>query len=324
MAWANLFVRAGFTRYDKPYFIANHHVIRKNYLQTIKYIILSMRPEQWIKNFFVFTALLFSKNLFNLSKDIDALIGFVIFCIITGCTYLINDLVDLEKDKLHPAKSQRPLASGRLTRTTGIATVLIVCLTGLSFAFFRNVFFGAIVLAYFLLHVGYSVYLKNIVIIDVATLAAGFVLRVMGGAVIISVLASQWLFLCTILLSLFLGFSKRRHELILLEENAANHRNVLEHYSPYFLDQMIAVVTASTLICYALYTMSKDTIEKLGTSKLIYTIPFVLYGIFRYLYLVHQKEQGGSPTEVMLTDKPMIVNVGLWVLASVVLIYIVH
>ncbi len=283
-----------------------------------------MRPEQWIKNLFVFTALLFSKNLFNLSKDIDALIGFVIFCVITGCTYLVNDLVDLEKDKLHPVKSRRPLASGRLTRTAGIATVIVVCLAGLSFAFLRDICFGAIVLAYFFLNVGYSVYLKNIVIIDVATLAAGFVLRVMGGAVIISVSASQWLFLCTILLSLFLGFSKRRHELILLEEHAASHRNVLEHYSPYFLDQMIAVVTASTLICYALYTMSKDTIEKLGTSKLIYTIPFVLYGIFRYLYLVHQKEQGGSPTEVMLTDKPMIINVGLWVIASVVLIYIVH
>ena len=161
-------------------------------------------------------------------------------------------------------------------------------------------------------------------IIDVLSIAAGFVLRVLGGAAIISVVASQWLILCTILLSLFLGFSKRRHELILLEGSATSHRKVLEHYSPYFLDQMIAVVTASTLICYALYTMSKDTVEKLGTSKLIYTIPFVLYGIFRYLYLVHQKEEGGSPTEIMFADKPMIIDICLWVISSVVFIYIVH
>ncbi|MEK6558730.1 MAG: decaprenyl-phosphate phosphoribosyltransferase [Planctomycetota bacterium] len=283
-----------------------------------------MRPEQWIKNFFVFTALLFSKNLFNLSKDIDALVGFIIFCMITGCAYMINDLVDLEKDKLHPTKSQRPIASGRLNKTTAIKITTIICLVSLSFAFYINSFFGIIVLTYFLLNIGYSIYFKNIVIIDVVTIASGFVLRVLGGAVIISVTSSQWLILCTILLSLFLGFSKRRHELVLLEDNATGHRKVLEHYSPYFLDQMISVVTASTVICYALYTMSKDTIEKLGTSKLIYTIPFVLYGIFRYLYLVHQKEKGGSPTEIVFTDKPMIVNIILWVIASIVFIYIMH
>src|SRR3989339_1208173 len=290
----------------------------------LKHVLLSMRPEQWVKNFFVFTALLFSKNLLNLSKDIEAIVGFTVFCMITGCAYMINDFVDLEKDKLHPVKSLRPLASGRLNKTTAIKIIVLVCLASLFFAFYMNILFGFIVLAYFLLNIGYSIYLKNIVIIDVVTIASGFVLRVLGGAVIISVTSSQWLVLCTILLSLFLGFSKRRHELILLEDNATGHRKVLEHYSPYFLDQMISVVTASTLICYALYTMSKDTIEKLGTSKLIYTIPFVLYGIFRYLYLVHQKEKGGSPTEIMFADKPMIINICLWVISSVVFIYVVH
>lgn len=303
-------------------------MLRKTYTYAnkmiLKYILLSMRPEQWIKNFFVFTALLFSKNLLNPSKDIEAVVGFIIFCMITGCTYMINDLIDLEKDKLHPAKSQRPLASGKLRKETAVKIIVLVCLASLFFAFYMNILFGFIVLAYFLLNIGYSIYLKNIVIIDVVSIAAGFVLRVLGGAVIISVVASQWLILCTILLSLFLGFSKRRHELILLEDSATSHRKVLEHYSPYFLDQMIAVVTASTLICYALYTMSRDTVEKLGTSKLIYTIPFVLYGIFRYLYLVHQKEEGGSPTEIMFTDKPMIINLCLWVISSVVFIYIVH
>lgn len=272
----------------------------------------------------MFTPLLFSKNLFSVTKDIQALVGFIVFCMITGCTYILNDLIDVEKDKLHPIKSQRPLPSGRLRKKTAVTAAAIVCFAGLFLAFFMSALFGIIVLAYLFLNVGYSVYLKNVVIIDVVAIAAGFVLRVAGGAVIISVTASQWLILCTILLSLFLGFSKRRHELVLLESTAINHRRVLEHYSPYFLDQMISVVTASTLICYALYTMSKDTIEKLGTSKLIYTIPFVLYGIFRYLYLVHQREKGGSPTEVLLTDKPMIINVMLWIAASTVFIYVVH
>ncbi len=295
-----------------------------NYIRVLNYVFLSMRPEQWIKNLFVFTALLFSKNLLNLSKDIEVLAGFVIFCMITGGTYLINDLVDLEKDKLHPVKSQRPIASGKLRKTTAIKMLIPVCCVGLFLAFHMSFFFGIIVLAYFFLNIGYSLYLKSIVIIDVVSIAAGFVLRVLGGAVIISVTASQWLILCTILLALFLGFSKRRHELVLLEGGAAEHRSVLEHYNAYFLDQMISVVTASTVICYALYTMSKDTVEKLGTSKLIYTIPFVLYGIFRYLYLVHQKENGGSPTEIMFTDKPMIINVSLWVITVIVFIYVVH
>jgi 4-hydroxybenzoate polyprenyltransferase len=296
---------------------------KQSIFRTMQYVFLSMRPEQWIKNFFVFTALLFSKNLFNLTKDVEAFIGFAIFCMVTGCTYLINDLVDLEKDKLHPIKSLRPLASGKIKKTTAVKVVVLVCIPSFLFAFSNNIHFGIIVLIYFLLNVGYSMFLKNIVIIDVVTIAAGFVLRVLGGAVVINVVASQWLILCAILLSLFLGFSKRRHELVLLEDNAAHHREVLEHYSTYYLDQMISVVTASTLICYALYTMSRDTFEKLGTTKLIYTIPFVLYGIFRYLYLVHQKEKGGSPTEVMFTDKPMIINVGMWIIASIVFIYIV-
>ena len=296
----------------------------RKYLMILKYVILSMRPEQWIKNIFVFAALLFSKNLFSLSKDIEAFIGFIFFCLITGCAYMINDLVDLERDRLHPSKSQRPLTSGSLNKTTAIKIIAIVCSICFPLAFYMNILFGIIILVYLLLNIGYSIYLKDVVIIDVITIAAGFVLRVLGGAVIISVIPSNWLILCTILLSLFLGFSKRRHELVLLEDKSSTHRKVLSYYNTYFLDQMIAVVTASTLICYALYTMSKDTIENLGTSKLIYTVPFVLYGIFRYLYLVHQKEEGGNPTEVMFTDKPMIINTILWVITSVIFIYFVQ
>ncbi len=304
--------------------VVNNRKYLGNYIENLKQIFLSMRPNQWIKNSFVFAALLFSQNLLNLSKDIKVFLGFIIFCLITGCVYIINDLIDLEKDKLHPTKSRRPLASGSLNKTTAVRILVLLCFTGLSLAFYMNSLFGIIVLTYLLLNIGYSIYLKNVVILDVVTISAGFVLRVLGGAIIISVTASQWLLLCTILLSLFLGFSKRRHELVLLEDKASTHRKVLSHYSTYFLDQMIAVVTASTLICYALYTMSKDTIEKLGTSKLIYTVPFVLYGIFRYLYQVHQKEEGGNPTEVIFTDKPMIINVILWVITSVIFIYFVQ
>ncbi len=299
-------------------------IISYSYIRTLKYVLLSMRPEQWIKNSFVFAALLFSQNLLNLSKDIKAIVAFIIFCMITSCAYIINDLIDLEKDKLHPTKSRRPLASGSLNKTTAVTTIVLLCFTGLFLAFYMNSLFGIIVLTYLLLNIGYSLYLKNVVILDVVTISAGFVLRVLGGAIIISVTASQWLVLCTILLSLFLGFSKRRHELVLLGDKSSTHRKVLSYYSTYFLDQMIAVVTASTLICYALYTMSEHTMEKLGTSKLIYTLPFVLYGILRYLYLVHQKEEGGNPTEVIFTDKLLIVNVILWVITSVIFIYFVQ
>ncbi len=291
---------------------------------TVKHIVLSMRPEQWVKNLIVFAALLFSKNLFNLSKGIEAFIGFIIFCLITGCAYMINDLVDLERDRLHLSKSQRPLASGSLNKTTAIKMIAILCSICFPLAFYMNSLFGLIILVYLLLNIGYSIYLKHVVIIDVITIAAGFVLRVLGGAVIISVIPSNWLILCTILLSLFLGFSKRRHELVLLEDKSSSHRKVLSYYNTYFLDQMIAVVTASTLICYVLYTMSEHTIEKLGTSKLIYTVPFVLYGIFRYLYLVHQKEEGGNPSEALFTDMPMIINVILWVITSVMFIYFIQ
>jgi len=293
------------------------------YLKIPKHVFLSMRPEQWIKNIIIFAALLFSKNLFNLSKGIETFIGFIILCLITGCAYIINDLVDLERDRLHPSKSQRPLASGSLNKTIAVMVIAILCFMCFPLAFYMNSLFGIIILIYLLLNVGYSLYLKDVVIIDVFTIAVGFVLRVLGGTVIISVTPSNWLILCTILLSLFLGFSKRRHELVLLENKASTHRKVLSYYDKYFLDQMIAVVTASTLICYALYTMSKDTIENLGTSKLIYTVPFVLYGICRYLYLVHQKQEGGNPTEVMFTDKPMIINTILWIMTSFLFIYIV-
>ncbi len=280
-----------------------------------------MRPSHWVKNLFLFAALIFSGHLLRLDDFIETLIGFFLFSFASSGLYLINDITDIEKDKLHPAKSKRPIPSGALSvgaAWTAAAFLLIVVLAG---SFQVGFEFGIVTTVYVVLNLAYSFFLKNIVILDVMTIAVGFVLRVVAGAVIINVPSSEWLIICTILLSLFLAFSKRRHELTFLERNAVDHRSVLEHYSPHFLDQMTAIVTASTVMSYALYTISEETLKKFGTHNLIYTIPFVLYGIFRYLYLVHRREEGGNPTRILLTDIPMIVNVILWVLACAYIIY---
>lgn len=287
----------------------------------LKAIIISMRPEQWIKNLFVFGPLLFSQNLLDVEKFFAAFLAFLIFCGASGATYLVNDVKDIEEDRYHPAKATRPVASGRLS--VKAATVSAILLSGLCIraSWFLSSKFAAILLAYLTLNLLYSFILKELVIIDVMTISVGFVLRVLAGSAVIDVPTSQWVLICTALIALFLGFSKRRHELILQENGAASSRKVLSHYSPYFLDQMIAVVTASTVMSYALYTVSNETIEKFQTSNLIYTIPFVLYGIFRYLYLVHKKDRGGSPAQIMLSDKPMMLNVILWVVAVLAVLY---
>jgi len=284
-------------------------------------LFLAMRPKQWVKNLFVFGPLLFSRSFTIESADIRALAAFGLFCLTSGVVYLMNDLADLEKDRQHPVKRLRPLPSGLISPKAVMlfaAAMLPAVVLG---AYALSNGFLAVVLLYLANNVLYSFWLKEVVILDVMSISLGFILRVVAGAVAISVPISSWLLLCTALLALFLGFGKRRHELVLLEDNAASHRAVLGHYGTYFLDQMIAVVTASTVLSYALYTMSADTVEKFGTGKLIYTTPFVLYGIFRYLYLIHQRDGGGSPTEAILTDGALLVNVILWAMASAAIIY---
>ena len=280
-----------------------------------------MRPQQWIKNLFLFAALIFSGHLFDSQGIFLTVQGFVLFSLAASGIYLFNDVTDVEQDKLHPLKSQRPLPSGKLSvrfASTG-STFLMVASTIVSF--FLNLEFGIVLLVYLVMNVVYSLWLKNVVILDVMTIAAGFVLRVVGGALLINVPTSEWLIICTVLLSLFLGFSKRRHEITILETQANTHRAVLAHYSPYFLDQMIGIVTASTVMSYALYTISEETVKKFGTTHLIYTVPFVLYGIFRYLYLVHKKEEGGNPTKLALTDRPLLLNIILWIIVASIIIY---
>ena len=234
--------------------------------------------------------------------------AFILFTLLCGAVYIFNDIIDIEKDRCHPKKSQRPLAAGKLSPRNAIIASLLIGITSLAFSLFLNIRFGMAVLSYLILQFAYTFSLKHIIILDVFSVAAGFVLRVLAGAMVIDVPVSTWLVVCTMLLALFLSFCKRRHELINLEMEAVNHRKSLKDYSAYLLDQMIAVVTASTLISYALYTMSEETVKKFGTTDLKYTIPLVLFGIFRYLYLIHQKNEGGSPESIILKDKPMILN----------------
>ncbi|HTK82070.1 MAG TPA: decaprenyl-phosphate phosphoribosyltransferase [Bacteroidota bacterium] len=287
----------------------------------LTYIVASMRPQQWIKNLFLFAALVFSGNLFNSGDILLVVSGFLIFSCTASGIYLFNDVADIEKDKLHPTKSLRPLPSGKLSTATATLASTFLIAFGVVAAFFLTISFGITVLLYAVLNVLYSLKLKDVVILDVMTISAGFVLRVIGGALLINVPTSEWLIICTILLSLFLGFSKRRHEIMVLEGDANSHRAVLEHYSLYFLDQMIGIVTASTVMSYALYTISEETVRKFGTAHLIYTVPFVLYGIFRYLYLVHKKEEGGNPTKLALTDRPLLINIILWIIVASYIIY---
>jgi len=281
----------------------------------------SMRPKQWIKNCFVFSALIFSKSLFTPMMAWRVTAAFALFCLISGTVYIINDVFDIERDRLHPVKRERPIASGRLSARAAIGFSTLVLMFVLAASFVMDAAFGFLILIYFLLNLAYSVKLKDVVLLDVFSIAAGFVIRVISGAVVIQVFISSWLVICTILLALFLAFSKRRHELVVLEKLAGNHRSILSEYSTHFLDQMISVVTASTVVSYALYTMSEETVSKFNTQKLIYTVPFVLYGIFRYLYLVHQKSGGGNPSVHLMTDRPLIVTILMWITVSSWIIY---
>lgn len=284
-------------------------------------LLVSLRPGQWTKNLIVFAGLLFSKQLFDPVALTRSTVAFVVFCALSGVVYLVNDVMDRDADRRHPTKARRPIASGALDVGPALAAAATLATIALAVSFALGWSFGLCATAYVLLLGFYSGPLKHIVIIDVLTIAIGFVLRAAAGALVLAVPISQWLLVCTILLALFLALAKRRHELVLLADGATGHRRILEEYSPYLLDQMISVVTASTFLGYAFYTMSAETAEKFGTNLLGLTVPFPLYGIFRYLYLVHQRSGGGSPSEMLLNDRPLLVCVGLWALAVVIIIY---
>lgn len=288
----------------------------------LKPLLISMRPQQWVKNLVLFAGLVFSFNLFQLDLFLQALTGFLLFCLLTSGVYILNDILDLNSDRAHPVKSTRPIASGILKPPTALTFSILFIVIALTISFYLDWIFGLIALSYLVLNLIYSRYLKQIVILDVMAISLGFVLRAVAGAEIINVEISSWLIVCTTLLALFLGFGKRRYELLLLEDKAIEHRKSLAEYTPYFLDQLISVVTASTVVAYAFYTLSPDVEDKLGTTHMALTIPFVLYGVFRYLYLIHQKEAGGSPTTALLTDKPLIFDILLWFFSVILIVYI--
>ncbi len=283
---------------------------------TLKYLLLAMRPKQWTKNGVVFIAVIFARRL-NDPRDVAlGLLAVALFCLASGVVYLINDLVDLEKDRQHPFKRFRPLPSGRLSpraamigaAAIGLGTVTVSALFSLGFA-------GAVV-AYVALNLVYSFYLKNIVLVDLFGIAGGFLLRAAGGAWIIGVEISAWLYLCTLLGALFMGLGKRRHELLVLEGTAASHRKILGEYTREFLEELISIVSSALLVSYALYTYFAYR-----SHAMMATVPFAVYGIFRYLYLVHLKNDGGAPEEILLRDRPIIADIALWALCAGVILY---
>jgi len=284
-------------------------------------LLFSLRPAQWSKNLVVFAGLLFGRRLLDGGAVLAAIGAFTVFCALSGVVYLVNDVADRESDRQHPLKARRPIASGALPVSVAIAAAIVLGAAGLAGAVTIGRPFAAVAAAYLMLQLAYSGPLKHIVIIDVLTIAIGFVLRAVAGAVAVNVEISHWLLVCTILLALFIALAKRRHEIVLLADGATTHRPILGEYSAYLLDQMIGVVTASTLISYVFYTISPETVEKFQTQWLGLTIPFPLYGIFRYLYLVHQREGGGSPADLLLADRPLLACVALWALAVALIIY---
>lgn len=289
----------------------------------LKSIIKLLRPQQWLKNGVVLAGLIFSGQGANPVYQNISLLTLATFCLLASAVYTLNDIVDIKRDQLHPLKKNRPLAAGEISVTTASIIGFILTLSGLILAYNIGLGLFYVALAYLILNILYTFVLKNIVIIDVMSIAGGFVLRALAGAVAINVEFSNWLLITTFVLALFLGLGKRRHELMFLEKGATGHRQILDKYSPYLLDQLIGVVTASTVITYLFYTLSAEVENKLNTEYLYVTIPFVIYGIFRYLYLVHKEEKGGSPTKLLLADRPLLIDVVLWLFSIVIILYFI-
>ncbi|MBI3762575.1 MAG: decaprenyl-phosphate phosphoribosyltransferase [Chloroflexi bacterium] len=283
-------------------------------------LLKSMRPRQWTKNAFVFAALIFDQKLFVVHYFLATLAAFVIFCFLSSAVYIINDLADVEKDRQHPAKKNRPIASGQLSVRAAMVAGAVIPLVCLPLAFALNTLFGLVALGYFAENLLYSFRLKRVVIVDVMMIALGFVLRVAGGVVLVDVQRfSPWLYVCMTLLALFLGLGKRRQEIVLMGGQGSSTRTGLGEYSITLLDNMIGIVTATTVMAYSLYTFSARGLPINDTMML--TIPFVLYGIFRYLYLIHVRGDGGAPDELLLRDRPLQVAVALWGLTAIVIMY---
>ncbi|MFU8826303.1 MAG: decaprenyl-phosphate phosphoribosyltransferase [Brevefilum sp.] len=287
----------------------------------LRLIIKTMRLKQWLKNVFVFAALVFDRQLISPESLLITVLAAFLFCLSSSLVYIINDLADIDSDRQHPSKQHRPLASGQLSQRTAIITAIVLGVITFPAAFLLDLGLGALVLGYFILMLGYSLWLKHMPLIDVMVIALGFVLRVTAGVIIIETERfSPWLFVATIFLALFIGLGKRRAEIELLEKEAASHRRVLDGYSLELIDQLLTIVLSTTLMTYCLYTFSAGITP--GTYHMMLTIPFVIYGLFRYLYLVRIEHYGGAPEDIVLSDRPMQATVALWGLTVLFILYL--
>jgi 4-hydroxybenzoate polyprenyltransferase len=294
----------------------------------LRALLRALRPKQWLKNGLVALAFIFSIRQAWLPRQPDSwlplvlqtALAFVAFCMVSSAEYLINDLRDIQADRLHPRKRRRPLAAGTLHPAVAVLATAVLGLGGLALGVALNWRFGIVLGVYAVCTLAYSYRLKHLVIVDVMMIAIGFVLRAAGGAVVIGVPISPWLYLCTMLGALFIAISKRRHELLLLGDQSGSHRLALDDYTPLLLDQMTSIVTAATIVAYSLYTV---TAENLPTNHaMLITIPFVLYGVFRYLFLVYARDEGGSPEDLLLRDRPLLIDIGLWLLSAAAVLWI--
>jgi 4-hydroxybenzoate polyprenyltransferase len=290
-------------------------------MKQLRYILKTMRPRQWPKNVFVFAALVFDRQLITPDSLLITILTFILFCLASSLVYIINDLTDIKSDRLHPQKRHRPLASGKLTKRAALISIILLVVLVFPAAFIVDLELGLIVSAYFILMLAYSLWLKHVALIDVMIIAAGFVLRVAAGVVIIETQRfSPWLFLATTFLALFIGLGKRWAEIYLLQTEAGFHRRVLDGYTLELLDQLLTIVLSATLMTYCLYTFSAEITP--GNHSMMLTIPFVIYGLFRYLYLIRVEHIGGAPEEIVLTDRPMQAEVVLWGLIVIIILYI--
>ena len=290
--------------------------------QNLRGLLVEMRPQEWTKNLLVFSGVIFSKSLTDVNSIWISVLGFAVFCAASSGVYLFNDLCDLKADREHPVKRNRPIASGVLDINFACVAMVALFAVAVAGALALGQGFALIIGVYLVTCLAYSLRLKDIVILDVILIASGFVLRAVSGAVLIGVAASEWLLLCTSMVALLIGFGKRRHELVLLEGTAGNHRRSLSDYSLEFLDSIMAICAGSALITYALYTRADETIARVGSRGMLITIPFVVYGIFRYLFLIHKRKAGGDPVQILLRDRPTLLNLALWIITAGLVIYL--
>ncbi len=290
--------------------------------QNLRGLLVEMRPQEWTKNLLVFSGVIFSRSLTDINNLWISLAGFAIFCAASSCIYLLNDLCDLQADREHPVKRNRPLASGVLNIHVARIALFALFLTAAIGSFALNRSFAFVVSVYLLICIAYSLKLKDVVILDVILIAGGFVLRAISGAVLIGVAPSEWLVLCTSMVALLIGFGKRRHEIVLLEENAQNHRRSLSDYSIEFLNSIMNICAGSALVTYALYTRADETVARVGSNGMLLTIPFVVYGIFRYLFLIYKRSAGGDPVQILIHDRPTLLNLLLWIVTVGLVIYL--